>query len=73
MILTGSNIKAVLQAVYGYRWATEAAERFDVSENTVRNWADGVHQPSLRHKLQFRALVREKIDELEKVLTDLAA
>lgn len=69
MILTARNLRMIFQALYGYRWAEEAAEHLCVTLKTIRRWTrPGGQAPACRQK-KIETAVAEKIADLEDIRT----
>lgn len=66
MILTGSNLKAYFEALYGKSYASIVAEKTRVSMRTVFYWTSGKKTPAMRHQGFIRRLKDERIAEIER-------
>ena len=65
--MTGPELRAIGEGLFGLRWQRDLARELSVNERTVRYWLRGARAMSIDRELQIHDLLSERRDLLERL------
>ena len=67
--MTGPELRAIGEGLFGLRWQRDLARELSVNERTVRYWVTDTRPISIERELQILDLLSERRDLLERLRT----
>ena len=65
--MTGSELRAIGEGLFGLRWQRDLARELSVNERTVRYWLHGGRAMSIDREIQIHDLLSHRRDLLERL------